>query len=212
MRLTFSRIQHLSTTEYPGSPCCVVHTCGCPLACIYCSQVAGAEKAEVQQLVETLEKGKALIDAVAIAGCEPLKQEACVELAVRLRERGFRLKIHTTGYYPDVLERLAGGGIVDFVELEIKAPLDTGSYAEITGREDAAERVLQSLEVLSSSQVRCGITATLAPPVFSHEAARELAHELASYGFSELRLDFPRDAAPRYLHHGARTLSREVVG
>ena len=189
MELIFSHIEHLSTTAYPGRPCSVVHTHGCPLTCIYCTaEDTGAGRAETQKLVELFEEGKELIDAVAIAGCEPLKQEASLELAAQLKEKGFDIKIHTTGYYPDVLEKVVDGGIADLVEIEIKAPLDTERYAMVTGKEDAAEMVFQSLEVLSSSQVPCRITATLAPPVFSHEDLPELVHALACYGLRDLKL------------------------
>jgi pyruvate formate lyase activating enzyme len=215
MELVFSHIEHLSTTAYPGKPCSVVHTHGCPLGCFYCAaEDANTKRAETQKLVKLFEEGKELIDAVTIAGCEPLMQPTSLELAAQLKERGFDIKLHTTGYYPSALERAVEERLADVVEIDIKAPLDTEKYAMVTGREDAVDRIFQSLDVLSSSQVRCQVTATLAPPVFSHEDLPELAHALSCYGFKKLRVkNYPGEEVedPWLLHSHGEALLRKGV-
>lgn len=205
MELVISRIEHLSTREYPQKPCSVVYVHGCPLRCSSCTaRDAFARKAEMRELLELFEEGRVLIDAVSIAGCEPLMQPAALELASQLKERGFEIKLHTTGYYPDALERVVEEGIADVVEMEVKAPLDTERYTRVTRNQEAIHRVFQSLDVLSSSKVRSQVAVTIAPPAFSGEDLQELAHALACYGFRKLRIkqrressEFLRDTPPR---------------
>jgi pyruvate formate lyase activating enzyme len=205
MKLMLSRIDYLSTTAFPNRPCSVVHTATCPLRCFYCRRSVGGESVEVGLLVEHLEGGRKLVDAVAIAGCEPLAQRAALELVERLRERNFAVKLHTTGYFPEALERVLGSRLADLVEMEIKAPLDS-RFAEVTGREDALDRVFQSLEVLASAEAGFRITATLAPPLFSERDVPELVDALERLGFrSPTRVGAACHASP------GRALQRGVV-
>ncbi len=211
MEILLTRIEHLSTTSYPDLPCCVVHTSGCPLECFYCAEEGAGRAMDVLEVVEQLQSGRDLVDAVTIAGCEPLEQEATLELAAMLKESGFSVKLHTTGYYPRALERAVNEGVADLVELEIKAPLDTEIYERVTGKTDAADRVFESLSVLSSSQVPCILTATLAEPVFSEEDIASLLHALSCYGFRKLRVRGSRwEWALEAVE--SRLVGREVVG
>ncbi len=207
MKVRYWRIDYLSTRAFPGQPSSVVYLSGCPFSCFYCSGGGEVRDAEAGQLAERLIQGAELVDALVVGGCEPLVQESAIELLTSLAGRGMKLKVCTSGFVPELLERTIELNLVDAVELYLRAPLETEMYARVTGRGEAVDRVFHTLNLLSSFDGVLQVSALLAPPIFTQEYLRELSQVLRRMGFDRLDAVHWWDAG----HIPATSESREMV-
>lgn len=154
----------ISTIDWYGRSVSVVFFNGCNFKCLFCSnnnfiKVAnqrieplyrGGHVMELEELKKHIIDAKNFISAVVFSGGEPTTQYEILEHLARFaKEEGLLVGIETNGYYPERLFRLIRLKLLDKIFLDIKAPLDDArKYSMITGgNEDAAQRVLESLNL-----------------------------------------------------------------
>lgn len=173
----------LSTTDWPGMLAAVVFCQGCSWQCRYCHNPElippkGEHEISWRSILDFLERRRGLLDGVVFSGGEPTLQRN-LEMALRqVRERGFRLGLHTAGIYPDRLERVLP--LLDWVGLDIKAPFD--AYKRITGVSASGDRARKSLELVLASGIDHEIRTTVHPALLSDEEVGSIKHELSALG------------------------------
>ena len=143
--MTFSGFQKLDLINFPGYMACTVYTAGCNLRCPYCHNpglaTGGTEETYTpQEVLSYIEKRKGMLEAVVVSGGEPTLHLANPDsgesrefeaFLSRVREMGLLVKLDTNGCRPDVVERLMNLGLIDYVALDIKAPLDEEGYSRV---------------------------------------------------------------------------------
>ncbi len=164
-------MQAISVCEMQ-EPCMVVELHTCPFSCLSCRRLEVSRRGRFPA---------GMLGAASIRGCEPLMHPACFRMLRTLNGRGVRVKLHTSGYAPEALEHAAEEGLVELAELHVRAPLDS-RYGELTGREDALERLYQSLWVLSAHGLRAHLRLWLLPPLFTQRHAEEAVDAIRSMG------------------------------
>lgn len=103
-----------SATDWPNHLTMTVFTRGCPLRCVYCHnpslQEFAVPEGEVaptfDEAMDTLEARRGLLDGMVISGGEPLAAPGLARAAARVRQAGFGLGLHTSGYVPRRLATL----------------------------------------------------------------------------------------------------------
>ncbi len=175
-------ILDLSTVDFPGKLCSVIFFAGCPFRCPYCQNyrlLTGGMNVSVEEIVAEV-KRNFLIDGVCFTGGEPLAQnlDELTELVKRLKDLGLAVKLDTNGYYPEKLEKVLD--VIDYVAMDFKTLPE--SYAELTGREDSAERVLESLRILTDSGVEYEIRTTVVPTIVDRREVEGIARILSEFG------------------------------
>ena len=129
-----------SAIDYPGKIASLLFTGGCNLRCPFCQnpELVATPQAlpdiPPEQVLRFLEQRRGLLDGVVISGGEPTLQPDLPELLRQIKALGFAVKLDTNGYLPDVLAALIADRLVDYVAMDIKAPLDE-RYTAVTGRE-----------------------------------------------------------------------------
>ncbi len=175
-------ILDLSTVDFPGKLCSVVFFAGCPFRCPYCQNhrlLQGGMRLEVDYIVSEI-KRNFLIDGVCFTGGEPLMQnlDELKDLISKLKDLGFAVKIDTNGYYPEKLAKIVD--LIDYVALDFKTT--PKNYPKLTGKDDSAERVLETLKILSSSGVKFEVRTTVVPTVVDEITVTEIAEILSDFG------------------------------
>ncbi len=162
-------ITPLTTIDYPGELAAVVFCRGCPWRCRYCHnghllEAGGAGEVPWPEVMRFLERRRGLLDAVVFSGGEPLAQHQLPAAMAAVKARGFKVGLHTSGCYPERLQRVLP--LTDWVGLDIKALAE--DYPALTGVPASGERAWQSLELLVASttphEVRVTVHSTLLPP------------------------------------------------
>ena len=126
----------MTLLDYPGRVACTVFFGGCDMRCPFCHNAElldGTAPAVMddEELLAFLKKRKGLLDGVAITGGEPLLQKDVPEIAARIRELGYPVKLDTNGMHPDRLRKMIDAGLIQYIAMDIKNSPER--YAETAG-------------------------------------------------------------------------------
>lgn len=81
---------------------------------------------------EYLDKRKGIVDAVCITGGEPtLNEEYLTEFIKKIKQKNLLVKLDTNGSKPEVLQRLLDAGLLDYVAMDVKAPLESTPRSQV---------------------------------------------------------------------------------
>lgn len=158
-----------SLCDYPGAVASVIFTNGCNFQCPYCHnhKLIKGEKHLILQtdILDFLRNRKGKIDAVVISGGEPCLQKDLIQFIRIIKSMGFKLKLDTNGSLPSTLGRLLEEKLIDYVAMDIKAPLEKEKLAEITGIYTETDKLInninKSLELLRNSGIKYELRTTL---------------------------------------------------
>ncbi len=91
------------------------------------------------------------LDAVVVSGGEPTLQKDLVSFFEKLKAMGFLTKLDTNGTNTDTVKVLVEQGLVDYIAMDIKSPLE--KYSQITCRKIDTQKIHQSIKYIMS----CGV-------------------------------------------------------
>ena len=153
--------------DYPGVVACTVFLGHCNFRCPFCQNGNLVLHPEREPLIDEetvfshLEKRKGLLDGVCITGGEPTLESELPDFLGKVREMGYRIKLDTNGYRPEVLKSLVEAGLVDYVAMDIKNSPDR--YGETAGLTDLdVLRIQESVEFLMCGAVDYEFRTTVA--------------------------------------------------
>jgi pyruvate formate lyase activating enzyme len=141
------------------------------------------------------------VEGVCITGGEPCLHDDLPKLCADLHERGVKVKLDTNGSFPSVLEGLVKDGLVDFVSMDVKAPLEHGPYKIATGidKPDLVDLVSRSIDVLRSSSVPHDFRTTVVPLIHGPAEIARIAEHLVGEDRYVLQQFIPHDTIdPRF--------------
>jgi pyruvate formate lyase activating enzyme len=173
----------MTSIDYPGELAAVVYCQGCPWRCGYCHNGHLLPNDRPGQLswgsvLSFLDGRRGLLDAVVFSGGEPTAQRRLASAIADVRDRGFKVGLHTAGPYPGLLARLVP--LLDWVGLDIKALPD--DYPEVTGVFGSGARAWRSLRLLLDAEVSLEVRTTPHPGFDSRDYLSRLMQRLAREG------------------------------
>lgn len=132
--MTFSGFFKSDLVNYPGYVASTVFTCGCNFRCPYCHNpefvVMGSDETYFgetyteEEILEYLNRRKGFLDALVVSGGEPTLHANLAAFLRRLKGIGLKVKLDTNGSRPEVIKSLIGEGLLDYVAMDLKAPLE----------------------------------------------------------------------------------------
>jgi len=164
----------------------VVFTGGCNFRCPWCQNKDLVLKPETlpsfseEEIFSAVERRRNWLDGIAVTGGEPTLLPELQDFCRRAKQKGLWLSVATNGSNPDVLNDLIKQGLVDYISMDVKAPLKKERYKIITGIENVTtfERVLKSVELLRNSQIDYEFRTTLVPELLTPEDIVDIANSL----------------------------------
>jgi pyruvate formate lyase activating enzyme len=96
-----------------------------------------------------LEERRGKLDAVEITGGEPTLQPDLIDFMCDLKKLDYLVKLDSNGSKPEILSEAIEREIVDYIAMDVKAPLER--YQEITGSRVDPAKIEQSIELIMSS-------------------------------------------------------------
>jgi len=165
-------LQKFSTIDYPKKICCVLFTKGCNMDCAFCHNKGTAlnpshKNIETSKVIDFLHKRKGLLEAVCISGGEPTLQKDLKSFVTNIKALGYKIKLDTNGMNPDVLEDLLKNDLIDFVAMDIKAPLC--KYDIISGVNVDKNKIINSVDIIINSGVDYEFRTTFTPELDSKD-------------------------------------------
>lgn len=160
-----------SLLEWENHVAAVVIAGGCNLRCPYCHSwryvtgLADLKRLDSEAVFNLLERQRGWIDGVVFTGGEPTLQPGLADMIRRAREYGVKIKLHSNGSRPDVVEALLGEGLLDCLALDYKAPLDERMFpvAGVAEDEMLRENIRKTFSLATRSGVEREYHTTLSP-------------------------------------------------
>lgn len=112
---------------------------------------------------EYLKENKDFLDGVVITGGEPTIYPDILELCRHFKKIGLSVKLDTNGSKPKVLEKLLCEKLVDYIAMDVKAPLEKKKYGESAGIDVNLSKIKQSIGVIMSSDIGYEFRMTVIP-------------------------------------------------
>lgn len=145
-----------SFNNFPGQVAAVIFTQGCNFRCPYChnSDLICIDRSggfTEQDIFARLERRRGKITGVVISGGEPTLQRDLLFFCKFLGEMGFAVKIDTNGSMPEVLAELFAAKVVDYIAMDLKAPLS--KYDRLAGLTVDIKSIRRSLSLISESGI-----------------------------------------------------------
>jgi len=172
--------------DYPGRIAATVFLLGCNFRCPFCysSELVLPEKmAEQPKIAEKaffdfLKERQGLLEGVVICGGEPTIHKDLPDFIKRIKDLGFLLKLDTNGSNPEMLRELMQDGLVDYVAMDIKAPLGA-KYDLVTGVKVDLDKIKESIEIIKGSGVDYEFRSTIVPSIHSKEDVIQMAKDIS---------------------------------
>lgn len=175
-------IQKFSMIDYPGKLSAIIFTQGCNFRCPYChnpelvSSELFQEPLTEEEIFQFLETRKNKLDAVCITGGEPTMHLDLPTFIAKIKAMGFLVKLDTNGTNPQMLEELIAAELVDYLAMDIKAPLN--SYSNVTKTEVDISVIKESIQIIEKSNVEYEFRTTIISTLHSEEDIIEMAKSL----------------------------------
>jgi len=175
--------------DYPGQIAATVFTMGCNFRCPYCHnrELALSMKESLSEypLAAILDQialaGHDWTDGICITGGEPLLS-ADIETAIReFRAAGLKVKVDTNGAFPKRLSALIDKDMIDYVAMDVKAPLTDTEYTKAAGVPAGRwlPGVRESVEILKAARIETEFRTTCVPGLHTPETMARLAGDIA---------------------------------
>ena len=171
----FKGFQKMSLIEYPGKISAIAFVGNCNLKCHFCYNIDLVRDYDKlpdmpeKDILDFLLTRKNLLDGLAITGGEPTLYKELPEFMKKVKDLGFLVLLETNGTNPEMIKELIKDKLVDYIAMDIKAPLE--KYDEITGVKTNKEAIQESINTIRESGIDYEFRTTVIPKHFKEEDA-----------------------------------------
>lgn len=169
-----------SLLDWDGKVVTVLYLPGCNFRCPFCHNVemvlepSSFEEVPFSQVEEYVRSNADFLDGVVVTGGEPTLQRDLPQLLRRLKDLGVRVKLDTNGTDPDMLKDVLDAGLVDYVAMDLKAPLDE-RYDDLAGVRVPIDKIKRSIQLLEDSGIDHEFRTTVVPILLTPQDIEAMA-------------------------------------
>ncbi len=176
----------ISLVDWDGQISSVVFLAGCNLRCPFCynvNLVLHPEKLPAipfEQIEDRSKKSRGWIDGVVITGGEPTIHGDLLGLCEKIKEMGFLVKLDTNGTNPVMVRELIDKRLVDYIAMDVKAPLTVENYSRVCGVnvENLVEKIEETLGILLGDGVEYEFRTTVVPGLHDERDIEEICQRI----------------------------------
>ena len=164
--------------DYPGCVAATVFVGGCNFRCPFCHNgelvLCSNElpKYSEEEVFSFLEKRKNVLEGVCVTGGEPTLYNELPNFIEKIKALGYKVKLDTNGSNPKILKELVKENLVDYVAMDIKAPVY--NYDKVCGALVDIEKIKESVEFLKEKSVPYEFRTTVVKELHSKEDIIEI--------------------------------------
>lgn len=157
-------LQKSSLIDYPGKISAIVFTQGCNFRCPYCHNPELGVNAisthyKTTSILEFLKTRVGKLDGIVITGGEPTLHKDLPEVIKQIKNLGFLVKLDTNGTNPEMLKTLIKNKVIDYVAMDIKAPVE--KYSKVVDAKVDTDNIIESIEILKNSKINYEFRTTI---------------------------------------------------
>lgn len=176
--MKFGGLIKFTLIDFPGRPAAVIFTQGCNFRCRYCHNPElvyphlFTEPAPEEEIWSFLQRRQGTLEGVVVSGGEPTLFDDLPEFMAKIKKLGYKVKLDTNGTRPDMIAELIEKKLVDYIAMDLKAPLD--KYNLITGVDFNPEILSRSMELIRNSGLEYEFRTTYDKEVLTDTDIEEL--------------------------------------
>lgn len=165
--------------DYPGLVAATIFTGACNFRCPYCHNaelVLNPSSQPVipeEEILAHLKKRHGITQGVCITGGEPTLQKDLKDFIKKLKGLDLKVKLDSNGYKPEVLKDLVQEGLLDYIAMDVKAPLD--EYDIIAGVKLDSSKLKESIDFLIEGHVPYEFRTTVVKDFHTKESFEKMA-------------------------------------
>ena len=186
-------LQKITLIDYPGKVACTVFLTGCNFRCPWCynpelvlpEAIGKHPKISEKYFFNFLKKRKGLLEGVVICGGEPTIDKKLPDFIKKIKKLGYLVKLDTNGSNPKILKNLIDKKLIDYIAMDLKAPLKTKSsklktksYDEATGVKTNPDKIKKSIKIIKNPGINYEFRTTLVPKLHQLKDIVEIAKQL----------------------------------
>lgn len=176
-------LQKSTLIDYPGKIACTVFLAVCNFRCPWCysgelvlpEKIIKQPRISEQEFFNFLKERQGLLDGVVICGGEPTVNKELPAFAEKIKKMGFFVKLDTNGSNPEMLKELVNKKLIDYVAMDIKAPIDSPIYKKILGEGVDIKSIKDSVEFLKKDKISYEFRTTAVDTIHDKEDFLEIA-------------------------------------
>jgi pyruvate formate lyase activating enzyme len=168
-------LQKTTLIDFPGKVACTVFTSGCNFKCGYCHNPELhplQEHIDEKDFFEFLKTRVGKLEGVVITGGEPTIHGDIIDFIREIKKLGYLVKLDTQGSLPHILERIIEEQLVDYVAMDIKAPLS--KYALYTKIPNIEIKIQKSIDLVMTSSIDYEFRTTVVSEDLSFDDIRDI--------------------------------------
>lgn len=174
-----------SFLDWDGKIVSVVFLPYCNFRCPFCHNgglVTQPEKLEtipVAKVLAFVKEHPDFLDGVCITGGEPVLHvdQGLVEFIEELKKLNLLVKLDTNGTDPELIGRLLGRKLVDYIAMDVKGPLDE-RYYKLCGVKTDLAKIKRSIALIIKSGIESEFRTTVVPNLLYLNDIEDLAREI----------------------------------
>jgi pyruvate formate lyase activating enzyme len=173
-----------SFSDWTGKICSVLFLPYCNFRCPYCHNhplLFHPERFSTLPLEDILARLRSLrnwVDGVCLTGGEPTLYPDLPSLIREIKQNRFLVKLDTNGSNPRMLKILIEAKEIDFISMDVKAPLDPFHYSRSAGFPVNLNSILESIDILKRGEVEHEFRMTVVPALHREEDIKGLGRQL----------------------------------
>jgi pyruvate formate lyase activating enzyme len=180
--LPIKGIQKTSLIDYPPYTSSVIFIGGCNFRCGYCHNFnlvlkhKEIETINEKEIIDFLIQKKKWIDAVVVTGGEPTLYPELIDFFREIKKLGFKIKLDTNGTNPELLWDMLDEKLIDYIAMDIKAPLK--SYDKVTITPINNEKIKKTISLIKNSNIDYEFRTTIIPSLLTKEDMIDIGKDL----------------------------------
>lgn len=174
-------IKPFTLIDYSGKIACTLFIYGCNFRCSYCyNRKLVLEEPEteikIDEIIDFLKLRSDFLDGICITGGEPTIHMELPFFLEKIKSEGYNIKLDTNGSNPTMLQKLINEKLVDYVALDIKAPIN--EYEKITRVKINKRNIQKSVNLLRNGNVDYEYRTTIVPGLIGKNELKEIGEWL----------------------------------
>jgi pyruvate formate lyase activating enzyme len=181
-RLSIKGFVETSFIDWKGKLSSVLFCGGCNFRCPFCHNSdlvlrhQQIEEVPLEYVLLTLRKYRDWVGHVVVTGGEPTTHMNLFQFLARIKTEGMKIKLDTNGSNPSILKGLVNEGLIDYIAMDFKGPLDR--YDEWCGTVVDISKIEESVEFILGGTLDYEFRMTVVPFLHREEDVYEAAEHM----------------------------------
>ncbi len=174
-------LQKLTLIDYPNKLAATVFLAGCNFRCFWCysrelvlpEEIKKQPKISEKDFFDFLKERKGLLEGCVLCGGEPTINKDLPEFCKKIKKLGYLVKLDTNGSNPQMIKKLIGKKLIDYVAMDVKLPKER--YPEIFEEKVNIEDIEESIKILKEEKIDSEFRTTVVPTILEKEDIIKIA-------------------------------------